>query len=258
MYARSTQLKKEPECSMRSEWNLDDGVKTHCIYAAVVNAGKNYTDQTGTFPVISSKGYVSIMVLYEYDVIAIMAEPIKNNKAAELLRSFQVMEEKMTSRGLTPKLMTMDNDASTLLKDSLHDQDINFQFVPPYCHRKNAAERAIHSLKDHLIACLCSTDKLFSMYLLDRLLPQAIPTLNMLRTSRINQKISAATHLNLQYEYNRAPMAPPGTMIIALETTNHRRTYHPHGQDGWYIGPALEHHRCYRMYINKTRSEIVV
>jgi hypothetical protein len=46
------------------------------------------------------------------------------------------------------------------------------------------------------------------MHLLDRLLPQAIITLNMLRTSRINPKISAATHLEGQYEYNRAPMAP--------------------------------------------------
>jgi hypothetical protein len=52
-----------------------------------------------------------------------MAEPIKNNKAAELLRSFQVMEQKLTSRGLKPKLLTLDNEASKILKDYLHDQD---------------------------------------------------------------------------------------------------------------------------------------
>jgi hypothetical protein len=27
---------------------------------------------------------------------------------------------------------------------------------------------------------------------------------------------------------------------------------------GWYIGPALEHYRCYTVYINKTRGERVV
>jgi hypothetical protein len=74
-----------------------------------------------------------------------MAEPIKNNKAEEHLRSFQVMEQKLTSRGPTPKLMTLDNEASTLLKDYLNDQYINFQLVPPYFHRINAAEGAIHS-----------------------------------------------------------------------------------------------------------------
>jgi hypothetical protein len=71
------------------------------------------------------------MVLYEYDGNAIMAEPIKSNNTAKVLLSFQVMEQKMTSRGLTPKHMTLDNETSNLLKDYLHDQDINFQLVPP-------------------------------------------------------------------------------------------------------------------------------
>jgi hypothetical protein len=169
-----------------------------------------------------------------------MAEPIKSNKAAELLRSFQVMEQKLTSRGLKPKRMTLDNEASKLLKDYLYDQSINFQLVPLYFHQRNAAERASHSFKDHLIAELCSTDKAFPRHLWDRLLPQTILTLNMLRTSRINPKIFAATHLDQQYEYNRVPMAPPGTIIIAHEMPNHRHTWASHGKDGWYIGPALD------------------
>jgi hypothetical protein len=61
-----------------------------------------------------------------------MAEHIKNNKAGEILRSFQVMEQKLSPRGLKPKLMTLDNDASTLIKYCLHDQDINFQLLPSY------------------------------------------------------------------------------------------------------------------------------
>jgi hypothetical protein len=186
-----------------------------------------------------------------------MAEPIKHNKSSEPLHSFQVMEQKLTSRGLKPKLMTLDNAALTLLKDYLHDQDIKFQLVPPYYHQRNAAECAIRSFKDHLIAGLCSTDKAFPMHLWYILLPQATLTLNILRTSRINPKISAATHLDGQYEYTIALMAPPCTIIIAHESSNSRRIWAPHGQDGWYIGPALEHYRCYRVYINKTRSERV-
>jgi hypothetical protein len=168
------------------------------------------------------------------------------------------MEKKLTFRGLTPKLMTLDNEASKLIKEYLYDQDINFQLVPLYCHRRNAAERAIFSFKDHLIAGLCFTDKAFPMHLWDRLLPQAILTLNMLRTSRINPTISAATHLDGKYEYNKAHMAPSGTIIIAHETPNRRRTWAPHGQDDLCIGPALEQYRCYTVYISKTRSERVV
>jgi hypothetical protein len=53
-------------------------------------------------------------------------------------------------------------------------------------------------------------------------------------------------------------MAPPGTRIIAHETPNKRRTWAPHGQDGWYIVPAMEHYRCYTVYVTKTRGERVV
>jgi hypothetical protein len=53
-------------------------------------------------------------------------------------------------------------------------------------------------------------------------------------------------------------MAPPGTRIIAHETTNRRSTWDPHGQYGWYLGPALEHNRCYTVYITKTRGSRIV
>jgi hypothetical protein len=194
------------------------------------------------------------MILYDYDSHAILAQPIKYRTAPELLKAFQVMEQELVARGLKPELMKLDNEASKLFKNYLHQQDITSQLVPQYSHRINSAERAIRSFKDHLIAGLYSTDKSFPMHLLDRILPQAVMTLNMLRTSRINSKLSAATHIFGQYDFNRAPMAPPGTRIIAHETPGIRRTWAPHGQDGWYIGPALEHYRCYMVYITKKRS----
>jgi hypothetical protein len=153
------------------------------------------------------------------------------------------MEKELVNRGLTPKLMKLDNEASKLLKDYLYQQDITFQLVPPYIHRRNSAERAISSFKNHLISGLCSKDKSFPMHLWDSILPQAVITLNMLRTSRINPKLSAAIHIFGQYDFNRAPFAPPVTRIIAHETPGRRRTWAPHGQDVWYIGPALEHYR---------------
>jgi hypothetical protein len=139
------------------------------------------------------------------------------------------------ARGLKPKLTKLDNEALKLLKTYLHQQDITFQLVQPYSHIRNSAERAIRSFKDHLIAGLCSTNKYFPMHLWDRLLPQAVITLSMLGTSRINTKLSAATYIFGQYDFKRAPMAPPGTRIIAHETPSRRRTWAPHGQDGWYL-----------------------
>jgi hypothetical protein len=98
--------------------------------------------------VVSSKGNKYIMILYDYDSNAILAKPIKDHTAPELLKAFQVMEQELVARGLTPKLMKLDNEASKFLKDYLHQQDITFQLVPPYSHRRNSAERAIRSFKD--------------------------------------------------------------------------------------------------------------
>jgi hypothetical protein len=254
--ARTTKIKDVKV--MVTEPDLDHGIKTQFVYDAIIDADQIYTDQTGIFPVVSRKGNKYIMILYDYDSNAILAQPIKDRTAPKLLKAFQVMEQELVARGLKPKLMKLDNEASNLLKTYLHQQDITFQLVPPYSHIRNSAERAIRSFKDHLIAGFCSTDKSFPMHLWDRLLPHAVITLNMLRTSRINPKLSAATHIFGQFDFNRAPMAPPGTRIIAHETPSRRRTWAPHGQDGWYIGPTLEHYQCFTVYITKTRGDRVV
>jgi hypothetical protein len=99
---------------------LDHGVKTQFVYAAKIDAGQIYTDQTGRFPVVSSKGNKCIMLLYDYDSNVILAQPIKDRTAPELLRAFQVMEQELMARGLKPKYMKLDNEASTLLKTYLH------------------------------------------------------------------------------------------------------------------------------------------
>jgi hypothetical protein len=38
---------------MESETDLDKGLKTHCIYEAILDTRQIYTDQTGRLPVIS-------------------------------------------------------------------------------------------------------------------------------------------------------------------------------------------------------------
>jgi hypothetical protein len=83
---------------------------------ATIYAGQIYTDQTGRFPVVSRTGSKYIMILYDYDSNAILAQPIKDRTAPELLRAFQAMEQELVARGLKPKLLKLDNDATKLYK----------------------------------------------------------------------------------------------------------------------------------------------
>ena len=65
---------------------------------------KIYTDQTGIFPVTSSKGNKYIMVAFEEDSNNIMAEPMKYRKNSELTTVYAKIHKMLTSRGLKPKL----------------------------------------------------------------------------------------------------------------------------------------------------------
>jgi hypothetical protein len=133
--ARTTKIKDTKVIVTESD--IYHGIKTQFIYAATIDAGQIYTDQTGRFSVVSSKGNKYIMILYDYDSNAILAQPIKDRIAPELLKAFKVMEQELVVRGLKPKLMKLDNEASNLLKTYLHQQDITFQLVLPYRHRRN-------------------------------------------------------------------------------------------------------------------------
>ena len=126
----------------------------------------------------------------------------------------------------------LDNECPGSLKTFLHEASVKFQLVPPYLHRTNAAEQEIKTNKDHLIAGLSSCNPKFPLHLWDRLIPHATLTLNLLRPSRLNPRLSAEAQLNGDFDFNRIPLAPPGTQVIVHKTPNNRRTWAPHGVDG--------------------------
>ena len=204
--------------------------------------GTTYSDLCGRYPVKSSRGNQYILVCYDYDSNAILAEPIQTRAAANITNALKLMLDNLTKAGAPPQIHIMDNEASNLLKHALLKRKIKYQLVPPHIHRRNMAERAIQTFKAHFIAGLCTTDPKFPAREWDRLLPQAIITLNHLRNSRINPKLSSHAALFGTFDFNKTPLAPPGTRVIVHEKADNRLTWAAQGTDGWYIGPSLEHY----------------
>jgi hypothetical protein len=58
--ARTPKIKDAQQ--LDSEADLDLGIKTQYIYAATIDAGQIYTDQTGRFLAVSSKGNKYIVI----------------------------------------------------------------------------------------------------------------------------------------------------------------------------------------------------
>ena len=127
--------------------------------------GKIYSDQTGRFPLSSSRGNKYIMIVYSYDSNAIITEPLSSRTENELLRAYTVIHTKLTERGLRPTLQRLDNEAPGKLKKFMTNNSVAYQLVPPHIHRRNLAERAIGTWKDHFIAGLSSLDPQFPMHL---------------------------------------------------------------------------------------------
>jgi hypothetical protein len=130
--------------------------------------------------------------------------------------------------------------------------------VPPRCHRRNAAERAIRTFKEKFVSGQSSVDPTFPLHLWYRLSPQAEIKLNLMRTSRLHPQLSAAAHFHGLLDYNKTVFAPPGFKIIAHKKPGKRRTWAPHRQHGYSLGPAMHHYRCQNVYISSTASERIV
>jgi hypothetical protein len=83
---------------------------------------------------------------------------------------------------------------------------------------------------------------------------QAQDTLNLLRTSRHDPTKSAYERLNSPYDFNKWPMAPPGTKAVIWENPTTRQSWAPRGIDASYIGPSKDHYRLYKFYCPETQA----
>ena len=54
------------------------------------------------------------------------------------------------------------------------------------------------------------------------------------------------------------PLAPLGIRVVMHKKPSQRGSWAPHGVDGFYLGLALQHYRCYRGWVVKTQRERVV
>ena len=114
-------------------------------------SGKIYSDQIGCFPLTSSKGNKYVMVVYDHNSNAILANLLKSRLAEHLLAATAKMHIFLQGRGIHPKIHIMDNECSSTVKSYLKNNNIELQLAPPNIHRINADKKAIGIFKDHFI-----------------------------------------------------------------------------------------------------------
>ncbi len=126
----------------------------------------------------------------------------------------------------------MDNQATKHVKQFLTEEECKLQLDEPHNHHVNVAERAIQTFKDAFISALATTDRDFPLQLWDKLTPQVINTLNMLRALHINPTKLAYKVLYGLYNWSWYPLAPLGCKAVVYKDGDTRGLWALRGIEG--------------------------
>ncbi len=172
--------------------------------------------------------------LVEVDGNFIDAEPMKNRSEGVMIKAYQSLWNRLTISGtVKPKTHILDNEASAEFEREIQ-KNCTIQLVPPDNHRRNLAGRAIQTFKNHFKSVIAGVDDSFPMRLWDRLLPQTILTLNLLRQSNAAPAISAWQYVHGNIDYNKMPFAPMGCVVQLYQNCERRTSWGTNAIDGWY------------------------
>ncbi len=169
--------------------------------------------------------------------------------------------ERLAARGLSVDLNIRDNEASAgadFKQVITESWKTKFQLVPPDLHWRNKAERMIRHFKNHFLSLLAGVDATFlPYYLWDLLLPQAKLTVNLLCQATINPKISTWEYFNGPFDFNKTPLTPVGCRNLIHAEPVTRRSWDYRAKQGFYVGPALDHYRCYELVKSETKQKVI-
>jgi hypothetical protein len=239
--------------------HCNESIANMFCFGAFANrhSGVVYKDLTGNFPFVSFDGSMCFLVMYHYEANAILAMPIAGLDDCSILNAYKANFDKLAQKGFKPKLKVMDNQATKHIQTFLTDKECKLQLVELQNHQVNVVERAIQILKDAFILALAMTDHDFPLQLCDKLMPQVINTLNMMKASLINPSKLAYEVLYGPYDWNRYPLAPLGCKAVVYKDGDTRGSWASQGIDGWYLGPSMDHYWCDLYYIPETCGYLV-
>ena len=192
------------------------------------------------------------MVTYDYDSNAILVKSIANREASAITTAWEANHARFTRVTTAPRHNILDNEFSAELKRALDKHNVTYEKVPPHIHMRNASERAIRTFKNHSFAGLAGVDPSFPIRQWDLLLQQAEITLNLLQNSRVNNKLSAYAYIFGNFDFNKTPFDPLGTKVAVHIKSNKRKSWAYHAELGFYVGPAMEHYRCFKCFTPAT------
>lgn len=233
----------------------DEPIGPNAIYIASECSSTLHGDLTGHYPVTSQSGNSKVLIGYTDNGRFIKSVAAAGDSSDDLIRAYDKLIKHFTDKGIVNEVIRIDNQTSADLQVYFEQvAKIKYRYVPPGNHRTLHAERDIRTWKNHFIATRAGVDKSFPANQWDSLLDQVDLTLNILRPCGLIPNMSAWEYVCGPYDYKTNPIGPAGAKVLVYENPSERETFADHGVEGFYVGPAWNHYRCFRVFIPSTRK----
>ncbi len=159
----------------------------------------------------------------------------------------------MQKAGIVPKHQVLDNQASAVYKKAIGDSDMTCELIPPDSHRRNMAEKAIQTFKDHSVDVLSGCTPTFPLHLWCQLLPQVKRQLLLLQQSQLHPNLSAYVQVwasRLQQTSICSNQDGGPCTQQTTQTSNLWRTL----QKAFVLGTSTKHFWCWEFRSTATQA----
>ena len=106
----------------------------------------SYINLGGKFPDKYSRGNQYLLLLYNYDINAILVYPFKTRQAGELTKVWTTLHHKLTHNGHITKHYIIHNECRVDFKKVLSKSDLTYELTPSSIYRRNITEKRISNL----------------------------------------------------------------------------------------------------------------
>ena len=195
------------------------------------------------------------MIAYHCNTNKILHATFANRKDKHRIAVYNSIMTRLAKSGHTVNRQILDNKFSAEYKRIIEEKwKATYQIVPPNVHHRNIAERAIFTFKAHFLSILAGVDPEFPKFMWDKLLDQTEITLNLLRQTTLNLRISAWEFFNVPFDFIETHLGPIGYKVIIHERTNTQKSWYQRGQEGYNIDPAIENYQYFSVIDKQTKE----
>ena len=118
--------------NLKQNHHLPRSPRYKTFFIATKESVTTYSDLTGRYPIISSRGNQYILICYKYYTNSIQETPTNTRNAADIQDATMSRLNTLTTSGHQPNIRIIDTEASYIIRQGLIKNKIKYHMLPPH------------------------------------------------------------------------------------------------------------------------------